>query len=167
MAAKVVPGGDETGEGEDEPKAKAKGKGKAKAKASPGESGTFAGRRPPADAKKRAHFDELKAHYLQARLEAVKSQEEVSGNKTQKPKQIRKFSDNQEKYWKSMKIRMQELANAGVAGPERMRIAAADWKAHALAQHEDDAVARPEAQAVAQPERSAGSAADRAETELW
>ena len=69
---------------------------------------------------------------MQARLDAVKSEEEVSGKKTQAIKKRRKFSPNQEKYWKSMKTRMQELALAGVAGPERMRIAAADWKAHTM-----------------------------------
>lgn len=111
--------------------AKGKAKGKAKAKAAPGTAGTFAGRRPPANAQKRAHFDEMKAHYLQARLEAVETKEEASGSSsstsTQKPK--RKFSPNQEKYWAAMQKRMSELALAGVPGAERMRIAAADWKA--------------------------------------
>lgn len=111
--------------------AKGKAKGKAKAKAAPGTAGTFAGRRPPASAQKRAHFDEMKAHYLQARLEAVETKEEASGSSsstsTQKTK--RKFSPNQEKYWAAMQKRMSELARAGVPGAERMRIAAADWKA--------------------------------------
>ena len=114
-------------------KAKAEGKAKGKAKAKPkvarGTAGTFAGRRPPANAAKRAEFDELKAVYLQARLEAVSTKQEASGKKKKKGKVPRKFSPNQEKYWDSMRSRMHELARAGVPGPERMRIAAAEWKA--------------------------------------
>ena len=69
-------------------KAKAEGKAKGKAKAKPkvarGTAGTFAGRRPPANAAKRAEFDELKAVYLQARLEAVATKQEASGKKKKK-----------------------------------------------------------------------------------
>ena len=49
--------------------------------------------------------------------------------KEKKGKVPRKFSPNQEKYWDSMRSRMQELARDGVPGPERMEIAAAEWKA--------------------------------------
>ena len=118
------------------PKAEAKAKAQAKPKAAPGTAGTFAGRRPPVNGKKQAEFDELKAHYLQARLEAVKTGEEPSGSSssTSKAKVRRRFSPNQEKYWTAMKKRMQELAQAGVPGPERMRMAAADWKAAAMSE---------------------------------
>ena len=132
----------EAGEAGPEAKAKAKGKskaqgnGKAKAKAQARDMGTFAGRRPPTNPAKRARFDELKAHYLQAHLDTKKSEEEVSSTKTKVSKKPRKFSENQEKYWKSMQVRMVELANAGVAGADRMRIAAADWKANTLVEDE-------------------------------
>ena len=118
------------------PKAEAKAKAQAKAKAAPGTAGTFAGRRPPVNGKKQAEFDELKAHYLQARLEAVKTGEEPSGSSssTSKVKVKRRFSPNQEKYWTAMKKRMQELAQAGVPGPERMSMAASDWKAAAMSE---------------------------------
>ena len=118
------------------PKAEAKAKTQAKPKAAPGTAGTFAGRRPPVNGKKQAEFDELKAHYLQARLEAVKMGEEPSGSSssTSKVKVKRRFSPNQEKYWTAMKKRMQELAQAGVPGPERMRMAASDWKAAAMSE---------------------------------
>ena len=118
------------------PKAEAKAKAQAKAKAAPGTAGTFAGRRPPVNGKKQAEFDELKAHYLQARLEAVKTGEEPSGSSssTSKVKVKRRFRPNQEKYWTAMKKRMQELAQAGVPGPERMRMAASDWKAAAMSE---------------------------------
>lgn len=118
--------------GKAEGKAQGKGQAKAKAKAKAGTAGTFAGRRPPANSNKRAEFDEMKAHYLEARLQAVQSKEEASSSasSSQKPTLTkRKFSPNQQKYWKSMKSKMQELARAGVPGAERMRIAAADWKA--------------------------------------
>ena len=118
------------------PKAEAKAKAQAKAKAAPGTAGTFAGRRPPVNGKKQADFDELKAHYLQARLEAVKTGEEPSGSSssTSKVKVKRRFSPNQEKYWTAMKKRMQELAQVGVPGADRMRMAAADWKAAAMSE---------------------------------
>ena len=108
----------------------AEAKPKAKAKAAPGTQGTFAGRRCPTGALRRANFDELKAHYMQARLDTMATKEptEASGSKSS-TKQKRKFSENQEKYWASMQKRMHELAQAGVPGGERMRIAASDWKA--------------------------------------
>ena len=122
--AKAMVQGPRVGDAEPNPKAKAK--------SAPGAAGTFAGRRCPANAVKRSNFDELKAHYMQARLEAMKTTEEASGSKSsteQSTEQTkRKFSDNQQKYWAAMKKRMQELAKAGVPGPERMRLAAADWK---------------------------------------
>ena len=65
-------------------------------------------------------------------MEAVETKEEPSGSKSSTQKKPRKFSENQEKYWASMKSRMQELARAGVPGAERMRIAAAYWKAAAV-----------------------------------
>ena len=106
----------------------------ARAKAVPRASGTFAGRRCPTDANKRAEFDELKAHYLQARLEAVKAAEEVSGSRSSPKTRKRRYSENQVKYWATMKKRMQELAREGVPGADRMRIAAAEWKlANAIA----------------------------------
>ena len=103
---------------------------KAKPKAKAKDKGTFAGRRCPADANKKKEFDELKAHYLQARLDAVSTKEEPSGTKTStKGKKQRKFTEKQSQYWAVMKKRMKELAEEGVPGPERMRIAAAEWKA--------------------------------------
>ena len=45
-----------------------------------------------------------------------------------------RFSPNQEKYWAAMKKRMQELAQVGVPGADRMRMAAADWKAAAMSE---------------------------------
>ena len=106
---------------------------KAKAKAKARGVGTFAGRRCPTDASKRKEFDELKAHYLQARWEAVTTKEETSGRKTSsKAKKERKFTENQSKYWAVMKKRMHELASEGVPGPERMRKAAAEWRASVL-----------------------------------
>ena len=70
---------------------------------------------------------------MQAQLDTMKTtEEEASGSKSPTESKKRKFSANQEKYWKSMQKRMQELAQAGVPGPERMRLAAADWKVEAL-----------------------------------
>ena len=89
-------------------------------------------RSPPTNqcANQCANFDELKAHYLQARLGTVTSKEQVSRNKVKAFQKARKLSPNQQKYFSSMKMRMQELAQAGVVGTESMCIAAADWKAH-------------------------------------
>ena len=76
----------------------------------------------------------MKAHYLQARLEAVKVAEEVSGSRSSPKSRKRRYTENQMKYWASMKKRMQELAQEGVPGAERMRLAAAEWKlANAIA----------------------------------
>ena len=134
--AKAKAKGKAKGKAKAAPKTEANAKAQAKPKAAPGTAGTFAGRRPPVNGKKRDEFDELKAHYLQARLEAVKTGEEPSGSSssTSKVKVKRRFSPNQEKYWTAMKKRMQELAQAGVPGPERMRMAASDWKAAAMSE---------------------------------
>ena len=69
---------------------------------------------------------------MQARLGAVTSQEQVSRKKVKASKKACKLSPNQQKYFSSMKTRMQELAQAGVVGTESMCITAADWKAHKL-----------------------------------
>ena len=108
---------------------------KAKAKAASGSAGTFAGRRPPTNPASRSKFDELKAHYMQARLETLNQEAEDQETGRPSPKEqrkVRKFSENQKKYWSSMKSRMKALAEAGVPGADRMRMAAADWRAGAL-----------------------------------
>ena len=85
--SQIEAGSEVNGEVGPQAKAQGKSKGQSKSKAQRGTCGTFAGRRPPTNANKRAHFDELKAHYLQARLDAVTSKEEVSGNKVKASKQ--------------------------------------------------------------------------------
>ena len=106
--------------------AQAKAQAKAKARAPRGAAGTFAGLRPPQCPHQRANFEALQQTYLQARLQALDSEKDApvgAGSKR------RTFSHTQQEYIQTMGSNTQELARVGVLGPERMRLAAADWKA--------------------------------------
>ena len=52
--------------------------------------------------------------------------------------QAAKFSQTQEEYMHIMRSKTQELARAGVLGPECMRHAVADWKARIRPQLKGD-----------------------------
>jgi hypothetical protein len=110
-------------------KAKADTKSDVKSRAKHGTAGTFAGRRPPADLMKRKVFDQMKSSYLTLRLEGL-SDEALSGGAARPAKKARSSSVNQQAFIKAMQKRMSELAKAGVPGPQCMRTAAAEWKAH-------------------------------------
>ena len=105
-------------------------KAKAKSKAKGTAKGTFAGRRPPTKPEARLEFDAMKAHYLECRFQAVVAgaEEGGAGGHSSGAQRRRKFSPNQNEYWKAMKMRMAELAAQGVEGGDRMRQAAAEWK---------------------------------------
>ena len=74
---------------------------------------------PPRDPKKRKLFDEVRADYYRQ-----KEHDRKLGRSG------RIYSEH--KYHKFMKLKMAELANNGVSGAERMRMAAAAWSNHAL-----------------------------------
>ena len=74
---------------------------------------------PPRDPEKRKLFDEVRADYYRQ-----KEHDRKLGRSG------RIYSEH--KYHKFMKLKMAELANNGVSGAERMRMAATTWSNHAL-----------------------------------
>jgi hypothetical protein len=110
-------------------KEKADAKADAKSRARRGTAGTFAGRRPPNDAIKRAVFDQMKSSYTTLRLHGLSDLALSDWAGSPMKKACTKVSA-QNVFIKAMQTRMAELATAGVPGPDRMITATAELKAH-------------------------------------
>ena len=91
-----------------------------KPRAPRGSVGTFAGHRPPKDPTKLEIFEEMKKEYYRSRAEAVAPDSQ----------EVRKVSNLQKVYFSVMQKKMKELASEGVLSADRMRMAAAAWRAH-------------------------------------
>jgi hypothetical protein len=112
-------------------KVKADGNADAKCRAKRGTAGTFAGRRPPADAMKRAEFDHIKYSYMTLRLQGI-SDEALAGGAARPAKKARAQSaTTQHVFLTAMRTRLVELAKAGFPGPDRMSTAVAEWRGRA------------------------------------
>jgi hypothetical protein len=143
--AKAKKGTPATGEAGANAKARADAKADAKSRAKRGTAGTFAGRRPPKDAIKRAMFDQMKSSYMTLRLQGL-SDEALSGWAARPTKKACTKSSAQQAFLKAMQTRTAELATAGVPGPDRMSTAAAELKAFSGAHWQASEVSGPMAE---------------------
>ena len=105
-----------------------------KVRAARGTAGTFAGRRPPTDPIKLQIFLDMKEDYYRWLAEA-----RASKHANTKPSQPdRNFTGQQHDYWNFMQKKMTALAAEGVAGGERMKLAAQAWKAEGKGKKEKE-----------------------------
>jgi hypothetical protein len=112
-------------------KVKADGNADAKCRAKRGTAGTFAGRRPPADAMKRAEFDHIKYSYMTLRLQGISDEALAAGAARPAKKARAQSATTQHVFLTAMRTRLVELAKAGVPGPDRMSTAVAEWRGRA------------------------------------